>query len=100
MFLFIAQPNPFAKVFPAFKYISCSYLSSSGPSLTYPFVDLNTSHVLIYQWIQTAAYPITLFKYISCSYLSTSSIKTRIWLIENLNTSHVLIYQEVAKLAE
>ena len=77
-----------------FKYISCSYLSSSSRHLFVSSVHSNTSHVLIYrpktQFVRKKVnhsntshvliYPCcaayisssTSFKYISCSYLSTT----------------------------
>ena len=92
LFLFIIKTINFAKSVTSFKYISCSYLSSSGWITFTRCADSNTSLVLIYHqnnqfckvgyiiqihlmflFILLEKLGIHLgltFKYISCSYLS------------------------------
>ena len=53
-----------------FKYISCSYLSTSAIFSLFSFKNLNTSHVLIYRYTTVPFDIVITFKYISCSYLS------------------------------
>ncbi len=93
MFLFIQGSQQERDRFPAFKYISCSYLSFNGLLSETMEFDSNTSHVLIYHGGDGQLIPVIrhsntshvliylsalnlissfspTFKYISCSYLS------------------------------
>ena len=60
-------------------------------------LNLNTSHVLIYQRVVIFGEYVLEFKYISCSYLSKQSEKQD-RIKSYLNTSHVLIYPALPEL--
>ena len=73
MFLFIGDKGDAGPVGPAFKYISCSYLSEWYSPNNKDYKNLNTSHVLIYLGYHFLVRKDgTIFKYISCSYLSST----------------------------
>ena len=91
MFLFIAVRSIKLATLFIFKYISCSYLSTTairGTLILYIQIHLMFLFICPPSPVKSLT---SLFKYISCSYLSNSAIISAFTVLDS-NTSHVLIY--------